>query len=181
MNNQRLQAIASMQQYHILPIRSGMQLELQERVGEGNNQRIWKFKGLVLKVKRPNHVDGTFTIRGKTSGMTIEKIYPLSFQAFDKVLLLDSFKIRRAKLYYLRDKVGKDARLKSLITSDERGMDLLVLAKESIKAQEEILGPVETETSEVPSEVVAIDNVVNETIEETTSQEENDSSSEENK
>jgi large subunit ribosomal protein L19 len=130
MNNQRLQAIAQNQQYHILPIRSGMQLELHERVGDDKNQRIWKFKGLVLKVKRPNHVDGTFTIRGKTSGMTIEKIYPLSFQAFDKVLLLDTFKVRRAKLYYLRDKVGKDARLKSLITSDERGMDLLILAKE---------------------------------------------------
>ena len=130
MNNKRLQAIAQNQQYHILPIRSGMQLEIHERVGEGNNQRIWKFKGLVLKVKHPKHIDGTFTIRGKTSGMTIEKIYPLSFPSFEKVLLLDSFKIRRAKLYYLRDKVGKDARLKSLITSDERGIDLLALAKE---------------------------------------------------
>jgi large subunit ribosomal protein L19 len=146
MNNKRLQLLAQHQSYHILPVRSGMQLELHEKVGEGTNQRIWKMKGLVLKVKRPNHVDGTFTIRGKTSGLTIEKIYPLSFLAFDKVLLLDTFKIRRAKLYYLRDKVGKDARLKSLITADERGIDLLVLAKEAVAVQEEILGVAENET-----------------------------------
>lgn len=154
MNNQRLEAIAQNQQYHILPIRSGMQLEIHERVGEGNNQRIWKFKGLVLKVKHPKHVDGTFTIRGKTSGMTIEKIYPLSFPSFEKVLLLDSFKIRRAKLYFLRDKVGKDARLKSLITSDERGMDLLALAKEWILLQEEILGTDEESNNTVDEEIV---------------------------
>lgn len=111
-----------------------MQLELHEHVGEGSNKRIWRFKGLVIKVKKPNHADGTFTIRGKVAGHTIEKIYPLSFPSFDKVLLSDKFKVKRAKLYYMRDKVGKSARMKTLLTNEDKGVDLLKLAQEEIEA-----------------------------------------------
>lgn len=85
-------------------------------------------------MKRKNHAHGTFTIRGKAAGHTIEKIYPLSFPNFDKVLLTDLYKIRRAKLYYIREKVGKDARMTSMLTNAEKGVDLLHLAKEEIEA-----------------------------------------------
>lgn len=110
-----------------MPIKPGQQLELHEKVGEEGNQRIWKFKGLVIKVQHPNHPSGTFTIRGKVAGLTIEKIYPLSFPKFDKVLLVDEFKVRRAKLYYLRDKVGKGAKMKSISKAETRNLDLLSL------------------------------------------------------
>jgi hypothetical protein len=84
-------------------------------------------------VKKKNHADGTFTIRGKAAGHTIEKVYPLSFPHFEKVLLTDLYKVRRSKLYYIRDKVGKDARMKSLLTNAEKGVDLLTLAKEELE------------------------------------------------
>lgn len=90
---------------------------------------------MVIKVKKPNHADGTFTLRGKTSGHTIEKIYPLSFVNFDHVFLLDVYKVARAKLYYIREKIGKDAKMKSLITAEQRGIDLLVVAKENLAAE----------------------------------------------
>ena len=134
MNQKRLAAIRAAKWYHILPIKTWMQLELHEHVGEWNNKRIWKFKWLVIKVKKPNHPDGSFTIRGKVAGQTIEKIYPLSFPNFAKVLVLDEYKIRRARLYYIRDKVWKDARMKSILTNAEKGVDLLELALEEIKA-----------------------------------------------
>ena len=86
-------------------------------------------------MKKPNHADGTFTLRGKTSGHTIEKIYPLSFVNFDHVFLLDVYKVARAKLYYIREKIGKDAKMKSLITAEQRGIDLLVVAKENLAAE----------------------------------------------
>ena len=111
-----------------------MQLELHEEVGEWNNKRIWRFKWLVIKVQKSKHADGTFTIRGKTAGHTIEKIYPLSFPKFKKVMLLDEYKIRRAKLYYIRDKVGKDARMKSILSKEEKNIDLLTLAMEEAEA-----------------------------------------------
>lgn len=90
---------------------------------------------MVIKVKKPNHADGTFTLRGKTSGHTIEKIYPLSFVNFDHVFLLDVYKVARAKLYYIREKIGKDAKMKSLITAEQRGIDLLVIAKDNLAAE----------------------------------------------
>lgn len=134
MNTTRLKALRASQWSHILPIKSGMQIELHEEVGDEGNRRIWKFKWLVLKVKKPNHPDGTFTIRWKTAGHTIEKIYPLSFPSFKKVLLLDEYKIRRARLYYIREKVGKDARMTSILSKEEKNIDLLTLALAEIEA-----------------------------------------------
>ncbi len=125
MNYDRLQDLYKKNGNQILQVKPGMQLEIHEQVGEGDNKRIWKFKCLVLKVKKPNHPDGSFTVRGDVARMTIEKIYPLSFDKFEKVILLDNFKTRRSKLYYLRDKVGKWARMKSIITAEERNTNLM--------------------------------------------------------
>lgn len=125
MNYKRLQDLYNKNESQILQVKPGMLLEIHEQVGTGDNNRIWKFKCLVLKVKKPNHPDGTFTVRGDVARMTIEKIYPLSFDKFEKVILLDNFKTRRSKLYYLRDKVGKGARMKSIISSEERNIDLM--------------------------------------------------------
>lgn len=80
---------------------------------------------MVIKVKKPGSADGTFTIRGQVAGQTIEKIYPLSFPKFEKIILLDEYKVRKSKLYYIRDKVGKAARMKSKISAERRETDLL--------------------------------------------------------
>lgn len=130
-------------------------LELHEKVWQWSNERIWKFKWLVIKVKKPNHVDGTFLIRGKAAGHTIEKIYPLSFGKFEKVLLVDSFRTRRARLYYIRDKVGKDAKMKSEATAEEKGVDLVALAVAEAAAN--------TPAPEAPVEEVKAEEAVTET------------------
>lgn len=124
MHFERLQAVYDKNGSSILPIKAGMYLELHEKIGDENN-RTWKFKCLVIKTKKPQHPDGSFTVRGMVAGVEVEKIYPLSFNKFDKVLLLDEYKIRRAKLYYIRDKVGKDARFKSKITAEKRDTNLI--------------------------------------------------------
>lgn len=80
---------------------------------------------MVIQVKKPNHPDGTFTIRGTVAGLVVEKIFPLSFTKFEKVILLDQFQTRRSRINYIRDKVGKDARMKSIITVDIKETDLL--------------------------------------------------------
>lgn len=130
----RLKNIYDKNQNIILPVKPGMFLEIHEIVWEWDTKRIWKFKWLVIKVKNPNQPDGTFTIRGEAARMTIEKIYPLSFPNFDKVILLDDYKIRRSKLYYIREKIWKDARFKSIIESERRWTDLLALVKKDQKA-----------------------------------------------
>jgi len=125
MNFERLKDLYDKHNYSVLGVKPGMLLEIHEKVGDWENNRIWKFKCLVLKVKKPNNPDGTFTVRGEVAGVVLEKIYPLSFPKFDKVILLDEYKTRQAKLYYLRDKVGKDARMKSKITAAKRNKDIL--------------------------------------------------------
>lgn len=148
MNTTRLQHIFTEKGYHILPIKPGMVLEIHEKVGDDNNQRIWKFKGTVLKVKKPNQPDGTFLIRGEVARTTVEKIYPLSFGNFEKVLLLDENKTRRAKLYHLRNKVGKKAaKLKSVIDPSKRNTDLYAEALAS-KPQTKTLEKTEEATEE---------------------------------
>ncbi len=121
----RLQQLYKSKKYPILAVKAGMLLELHENVWEGDTKRIQKFKGLVIQVKKPSHPDGTFTIRGTVAGVVVEKIFPLSFPKFDKVILLDQFAIRRARINYIRDKIGKDAKMKSIITVDIKGKDLL--------------------------------------------------------
>jgi len=63
MNEKRLQFIHDQYGNTVLPVKPGMRLEIHETVGDADNQRIWKFRGLVLKVKKPNHPDGSFLIR----------------------------------------------------------------------------------------------------------------------
>ncbi len=145
MNYERLQSVYSKNWYPILPVRTGMLIEVHEKVWEGSTERIWKFRGLVIKTKKENHPDGTFTMRWTCSGVTVEKIYPFSFNKFEKVLLLDEYKVRKSKLYYMRDKIWKDARLKSIISAENRDSDLLKKLKtfEAPVVEEEVKEVVE--------------------------------------
>ena len=150
MNYERLQSVYSKNGYPILPVKTGMFLEVFEKVGEGSTERIWKFKGLVIKTRKENHPDGTFTMRWTCSWVTVEKIYPFSFNKFEKVLLLDEYKIRKSKLYYMRDKVWKDARLKSIISSEDRDSDLTKKVKTFSTPKSEV----KEEKVEAPAEPV---------------------------
>lgn len=136
MNEKRIKKIHEQNGSQILPVKPGMVLEIHEKVIDGNNTRIWKFKGTVLTVKKENQPDGTFLIRGTAARATVEKIYPLSFDKFEKVILLDEANVRRSKLYFLRDKVGKKAKLKSSITTERRNLDLLAEMKKNQKTVE---------------------------------------------
>ena len=152
MNYERLQSVYSKNGYPILPVRTGMLIEVHEKVWEGSTERIWKFRGLVIKTKKENHPDGTFTMRWTCSGVTVEKIYPFSFNKFEKVLLLDEYKVRKSKLYYMRDKIWKDARLKSIISAENRDSDLLKKLKtfEASKAEEKEVKEEKVETPVEP-------------------------------
>lgn len=126
MNFKRLQNLYEKNSDKILPIKSWMFLEIHEKIWDKDESgRVWRFKWLVIKVKKPNNTDWSFTIRWTSAGLEIEKIYPISFNKFEKVILLDEYETRRAKLYYIRDKVGKWARFKSKITSEKRDSSLL--------------------------------------------------------
>ena len=81
------------------------------RVKEGSRERIQVFEGTVI-AKKHGGVEESFTVRRISYGVGVEKVFPLHAPTIEKVETIRRGKVRRAKLYYLRDRVGKAAKVK---------------------------------------------------------------------
>ncbi len=81
------------------------------KVKEGNRERIQVFEGTVI-AKKHGGINETFTVRRISYGVGVEKVFPLYSPIIEKVETIRRGKVRRAKLYYLRDRVGKAAKVK---------------------------------------------------------------------
>lgn len=92
----------------------GDTVKVHVRIKEGDKSRIQVFEGTVI-AKKHGGISETFTVRRVAHGCGIERVFPLHSPAVDKVELVRHGKVRRAKLYYLRDRVGKAAKVKELI------------------------------------------------------------------
>jgi large subunit ribosomal protein L19 len=84
------------------------------KIREGERERIQAFEGTVI-AKKGSGVAETFTVRRVAYGVGVERVFPVHSPNVAKVELVRSGKVRRAKLYYLRDRVGKAAKVKSAI------------------------------------------------------------------
>ena len=84
------------------------------RVKEGNRERIQVFEGTVI-AKKHGGIEESFTVRRISYGIGVEKVFPLHAPSVEKVEVVRRGKVRRAKLYYLRDRVGKAAKVKELL------------------------------------------------------------------
>lgn len=83
-------------------------------VVEGNRKRIQVFEGTVIAIKGSGHKE-TFTVRRLSYGVGVEKVLPLHSPKINKIEIVRKGRVRRAKLFYLRDRVGKSARVKEKI------------------------------------------------------------------
>ena len=92
----------------------GDTVKVHVRIQEGDKSRIQVFEGTVI-AKKHGGISETFTVRRVAHGCGIERVFPLHSPVVDKVELVRHGKVRRAKLYYLRDRVGKAAKVKELI------------------------------------------------------------------
>ena len=84
------------------------------KIVEGEKERIQMFEGTVI-AKHGGGISETFTVRRISYGVGVEKTFPLHSPRVEKVEVIRTGKVRRAKLYYLRDRVGKAAKVKELI------------------------------------------------------------------
>ena len=84
------------------------------KVKEGNRERIQVFEGVVI-AKKHGGIEETFTVRRVSYGVGVEKVFPVHSPSVDKIELVRHGKVRRAKLYYLRDRVGKAAKIKEAL------------------------------------------------------------------
>ena len=92
----------------------GDTVKVHVKIKEGNRERIQVFEGTVI-AKKNGSVGETFTVRRLSYGVGVEKVFPLHSPSIDKVEVVRHGKVRRAKLYYLRDRVGKAAKVKERV------------------------------------------------------------------
>jgi large subunit ribosomal protein L19 len=129
-----------------LGIRAGDTVRVSQKVLEKEGKyRIQVFEGLVIAVKHGTEAGGTFTVRATLSGVGVEKVFPLYAPMIEKLEIIRRSKVRRAKLYYIRDKVARDIRRQL------RNMKLVALStsetdtKQVVKVGAEVTeAPVET-------------------------------------
>lgn len=95
-------------------INVGDTVRVHVKIKEGERERIQAFEGTVI-AKKHGGIAETFTVRRVAHGCGVERVFPIHSPNIDKVELIRSGKVRRGKLYYLRDRVGKAAKVKEAI------------------------------------------------------------------
>ncbi|MEI8339780.1 MAG: 50S ribosomal protein L19 [bacterium] len=91
-----------------LDVRSGDTVRVWQKIKEGDKTRLQAFEGLVLARKHGSEAGSTFTVRKVVDGVGVEKIFPLYSPNIDSVEMIRRSKVRRAKLYYIREKATKE-------------------------------------------------------------------------
>jgi len=131
-------------------LRVGNTVRVHVRIKEGNKERIQVFEGIIIK-KQGGGLNATFTVRKISYGVGVEKTFLVHSPLVEKVELVRVGKARRAKLYYLRDRVGKAAKTKEQIGA--RIEDREITIKEEF-VEEPAAEEVATEVTEAPVEEV---------------------------
>ena len=98
----------------ITPFNVGDTIRVYAKVVEGSRERLQMFEGVVIK-KQNGGIRETFTVRRIASGVRVEKTWPLHSPRIDRIEVVRRGIVRRAKLFYLRDKVGKAAKVKEVL------------------------------------------------------------------
>ncbi len=95
-------------------IKVGNTIKIWVKIREGERERLQAFEGTVI-ARKGSGVSETFTVRRVSYGVGVERVFPIHSPNVDKVELIRTGKVRRSKLYYLRDRVGKSAKVKQQI------------------------------------------------------------------
>ena len=147
-------------------LKVGNTVKVHVRVKEGNRERIQIFEGIIIKVQGAG-VNKTFTVRRIASGVGVEKTFLIHSPAVEKVEVTRVGKARRAKLFYLRDRLGKSAKTKEQVGARIETNEITI--KEEVKDE----APVEAAPEEAPAvetETPVVEEKVDTVTEETTTE-----------
>ena len=154
-------------------LKVGDTVKVHQRIKEGNRERIQVFEGIIIK-KQGGGVNATFTVRRVAYGVGVEKTFLVHSPMVEKVELVRVGKARRAKLYYLRDRVGKSAKTKEDIGARIENKEITVKEEiveatvEEVVAEEVAQAPEEAPV--VETEAPVVEEVVDTVTEETTTE-----------
>ena len=149
-------------------LKIGYHVKVHKKIKEGNKERVQVFEGLVIRKNSGYGINETFTVRKVSMGIGVEKVFPIHSPSIVKIEVLRAYKIRRAKLHFLRNRSGKALRLPEVDfklshkefkqehkTTDEKPVkeETSVVSDDKKVAQEEVVKEekVETKVEEKPA------------------------------
>jgi large subunit ribosomal protein L19 len=106
-----IEALAKQQMRELPPFRVGDSVRVHYRITEGDKERVQVFQGTVIR-KSGGGIGRTFSVRKRSSGVGVERVFPYHSPRIEKLEVVSHGRVRRSRLYYLRDLQGKAARLK---------------------------------------------------------------------
>ena len=129
----------NMEERKALGIKAGDTVKVHQKIQDKGKTRIQVFDGVVLARKHGDEPGATFTVRKITSGVGVEKVYPLYSPLIDKIEIVKRAKVRRAKLYYIREKVAREIkrqmrRMRMVTMSTESEIEAAARQEEADKA-----------------------------------------------
>lgn len=95
--------------------KAGDTINVHVKIKEGNKERVQQFQGVVIQRRGKSTNGETFTVRKVSNGIGVERIFPIISPFIDKIEVLKHGKVRRAKLYYMKGRQGKAARIKEKV------------------------------------------------------------------
>jgi large subunit ribosomal protein L19 len=121
---------------HGADIRPGDTVRVWQKIKEKDKTRLQAFEGVVIVRKHGKESGATFTVRKVSSGVGVEKIFPLYSPVIDKIEIVKRARIRRAKLYYIRDKAAREIKKKMRQTRFEAQAVASEVVKEEVQGEE---------------------------------------------
>ncbi len=121
-----------------LKLRSGDTVRVWQKIKEGDKTRLQAFEGLILSRKHGDEAGATFTVRKVIDGVGVERIFPLYSPMIDEIETIRKSKVRRSKLYFVREKAAKEIRRQMRNLRSEKGGNTDVVKstkKEEAKAE----------------------------------------------
>jgi len=97
--------------------KAGDTINVHVKISEGNKERVQQFQGVVLSRRGKGTNGETFSVRKVSNGIGVERIFPLLSPSVDKIEFVKAGKVRRAKLYYMKGRQGKSARIKEKLSA----------------------------------------------------------------
>ena len=156
-------------------LKIGDTVKVHQRIKEGNRERVQVFEGIIIK-KQGGGVNATFTVRKIAYGVGVEKTFLVHSPMVEKVELVRVGKARRAKLYYLRDRIGKAAKTKENVGARIENREITIKAEDveetPVEAAPEEAPAVETEAPVVQEVVDTVKEEIVETVKDEAKKEE---------
>jgi large subunit ribosomal protein L19 len=156
---EKVRQVTKSQLKNDIDVRVGDTVRVHQRIKEGEKERIQIFEGLVIARKHGSGINGTFTVRKVTSGVGVEKIFPIHMPMIEKIEIVKSGRVRRSKIYYIRDAKGRRGRLKEIKRNEKESVLEKELKEdkkdiEKVEETEEVEGDIKEEKKETKEEKI---------------------------